>query len=864
MLISTIKKFLFFVVVLTSTNVVFSQYQINGNASSLSCNCYQLTPNLGTQSGSVWNTNSISLNQPFDFTFDIFLGCNNAGADGIVFGLQPLGTGIGSSGGGMGLQGVAPSVGFYIDTWQNTADFDPVADHFSINANGVIEHNGGPNDFAGPASLPFNIEDCAWHTLRVTWDPTTLTLQGYIDNILYLTYTGDIVANVFGGNPNVFWGMTGATGGATNQQQFCTTLSTSWATNFPDYACLGQTIDFSDSTTSFGQVVNWDWDFGDGTTSSLQNPSHTYTADGVYNVKLVVTDASGCQDSLTDQVTVATPTLNPTAFPSSICPGAFTQVNAGLNHPFSGLYSYTWTPGGTLSNPSLPSPLATPAATTMYYISVVDPTTGCSADDSILIQIIQPPVLDPITNVSVCESYVFPSIQGTNVTAGAAYFTGPGGTGTQYNPGDVYSTVGQITLYAFDDNGCTDEQSFTLEILPIPIVDLGPDITTCQPDTIILNAGNPGANYLWNDNSTNSTLSVGMIGTYWVEVTQSGCANADTMNVVVSATAVTLPNDVTICEGNSLLLDVTTPGATYLWNDNSTNSTLDVSTAGTYWVELTQGICSDTDSIVVSTEVLEADFITSGTSGCVPLEIFFTDQSTINTGIITNWMWDFGNGQFSDLQNPQQVYLNQTNGVFNIQLTVTSAAGCSDDTTMSIAIDAFDYAQALTSHSPQTAIADQAVSFVNLSTNSTSWYWEFEGGDNSTLENPEYTYTEPGNYTVTLIAMNASGCNDTLYYNIQVASEVLLFAPNAFTPDGDEHNQTWKFEIQGIDVFDFTVSIFNRWGELVWESRDPSLGWDGTFNGKLVQEGVYTWRMEFGNEVNDDREIVMGHVNVLR
>ena len=863
MLISIAKKLVYSALLLFPGSVL-SQYQVNGNATTLSCNCYQLTPNLNTQSGSVWNINSISLNQPFDFTFDIFLGCNNGGADGIVFGLQPVGTGIGTSGGGMGFQGVTPSVGFFIDTWQNTNNNDPIADHFSINANGDINHNGGVNDLAGPASLPFNIEDCAWHTLQITWNPLTFTLQGYIDNVLYLTYTGDIVTNIFSGNPNVFWGMTGATGGATNQQQFCTTLATSWATNFPDYACLGQTIQFSDSTTSFGQIVGWDWDFGDGTTSSIQNPSHTFATNGVYDVQLVVTDASGCQDSLTDQVTVATPTLNPSALPSSICPGAFTQVNAGLNHPFPALFNYTWAPGGTLSNPNLPGPIATPATNTMYYISVVDSTTGCSANDSIFIQIIQPPNLDPIANVSICESYTFPVIQGANLTSGVAYYTGTGGTGTQYNPGDVYNTVGPVTLYAFDDNGCTDEESFLLDILPTPVVDLGPDITTCQPDTIVLDAGNVGASYLWSNNSSSSTLSVSSVGSYWVEVTANGCVNADTMDVLTSSVVVTLPSDTTICEGTSFLLDVTNPGATYLWNDNSTNSSLSVNSQGTYSVELTLGICSDSDSMQVFTEELEAAFTTSGTYGCVPLDILFTDQSTVTPGLITNWLWDFGNGQFSDLQHPLQTYTNQTNGVFNIELIVSSALGCSDDTTMNIQIDAFDYAQAATSHSPQIALADQTVSFVNLSTNSSNWYWEFESGESSTEEHPEYTFTEPGNYTVILIAMNPSGCNDTLYYDIQVASEVLLYAPNAFTPDGDEHNQTWKFEIQGIDIYDFTVSIFDRWGELIWESRDPSLGWDGTHNGKIVQEGVYAWRMEFGKEVNDERKVVHGHVNVLR
>ncbi|MFK7786281.1 MAG: PKD domain-containing protein [Crocinitomicaceae bacterium] len=579
----------FLLLLLTLPITAYSQYQVNGSASTLSCNCYELTANAGTLSGSVWNTNSINLTQPFDFTFDIFLGCNNAGADGIVFGLQPIGTGVGTSGGGMGFQGVSPSVGFYIDTWQNGINNDPAADHFSINANGVIDHNGGINDLAGPASLPFNIEDCAWHTLRVVWDPTTFTFQGYIDGTLYLTYTGDVVTNIFSGNPNVFWGMTAATGGATNLQQFCTELTTSWATDLPDYTCLGQPMLFSDSTTSFGQIVDWNWNFGDGNSSQVQNPSHLYAADGIYNVILTVTDASGCQDSISQPVTVATPELIPSAFPSSICPGASTQVNAGLNHPFSSQYTYTWSPAGSLSNPTIASPLATPAASTMYYISVVDPTTGCSANDSILIQITPPPDIDPITNVAVCESFVFPAIQGTGLTPNVAYFSGTGGTGTQYNPGDVFNTVGQTTLYAYDDNGCTDEELFTLNILPIPTINLGPDVSICPAEQTTIDATTPGVSYNWNDNSTGPTLTVSAAGSYWVEITENGCSNSDTVDVIILPTPTfTLGNDTVVCDP-PFQISPSQAYTSYLWQDGSTNTTFTISAPGTYSVTVTDG-----------------------------------------------------------------------------------------------------------------------------------------------------------------------------------------------------------------------------------------------------------------------------------
>lgn len=623
---------------------LFAQYQINGDASALSCNCYQLTPDIQTQSGSVWNTNDISLNQAFDFTFEVFLGCNDGGADGIAFGLQPIGTGVGTSGGGMGLGGVTPSIGFYIDTYFNGAHFDPAADHFSINANGNILHDGGVDDFAGPVSFPFNIEDCAWHTMRVTWNPATLVLEGYMDGVLYLTYTGDIVANVFSGNPNVFWGMTAGTGSLTNTQEFCTQLNTEWATALADYTCVGQPVQFSDSTSSFGQVVNWNWNFGDGSTSILQNPSHLYAIDGNYNVTLTVTDASGCQDSITHQVTVASPTLNPTATPSAVCPGFDAQLTAGLIHPFAGQFNYTWTPAVSLNDPSIADPISTPTATTMYYVTALDPITGCTVSDSVLLTLTPPPDIDPITDLAVCETYVFPTIQGTALTAGAAYFTGIGGSGTQYNVGDSYNTVGTTTFYAYDDNsGCLDEESFVLTIVPLPIVDLGADVSICSLDQTVLDATAPGAAYNWIDNSSNSTLTVSTAGDYWVEVTENGCTNSDTVQVIVLPLPLfTLGTDTVVCEAP---FEITPSGAyfSYLWQDGSTDTTLTVMEPGIYSVTVTDAFgCEGNATIEVG-------------NGCQPVivvpnvftpngdevnDLFFTEASNIkeyNMIIVNRW-----------------------------------------------------------------------------------------------------------------------------------------------------------------------------------------------------------------------------------
>jgi gliding motility-associated-like protein len=99
---------------------------------------------------------------------------------------------------------------------------------------------------------------------------------------------------------------------------------------------------------------------------------------------------------------------------------------------------------------------------------------------------------------------------------------------------------------------------------------------------------------------------------------------------------------------------------------------------------------------------------------------------------------------------------------------------------------------------------------------------------------------------------------------LNVVSDILFFAPNSFTPDGDEHNQLWKAEIQGIDEYDFDLLVFNRWGELIWESHDPSIGWDGTYNGKIVQAGIYTWRARVKDLYNDSKSEFNGMINIMK
>ena len=122
---------------------------------------------------------------------------------------------------------------------------------------------------------------------------------------------------------------------------------------------------------------------------------------------------------------------------------------------------------------------------------------------------------------------------------------------------------------------------------------------------------------------------------------------------------------------------------------------------------------------------------------------------------------------------------------------------------------------------------------------------------------------EAGIYPVTLAVSTDQGCIDTVTYQMNIVEDILFFAPNTFTPDGDEFNQTWKPEILGIDKYEFELLIFNRWGQLIWENNDPSVGWDGTFNGNIVEDS-YVWKALVKNLYNDGRKTFTGTVTIIK
>ncbi len=357
-----------------------AQFHLNGAARQVNDTCWTLTEAINTQAGSIWNLDKVDLSQSFQVIMELQFGCKDAnGADGILFGFQPISTSIGQTGEGLGFQGVMPSLGIEFDTWQNDNLNDPAFDHIAVSMNGNLNH-GGSSNLAGPVQaspVSPNIEDCNWHKLRVNWDAATFTLEVWFDCDLRLSYQGDIVQDIFGGDPLVFWGFTASTGGASNLQQVCYSYTT-FLDGFEDVTiCPGGQYQLQ-----LSGGIQYQWNPPTGLNNpSIPNPVAAPTETTTYVVE--VTDA--CNNPLFDTITVSID--GDTVFfdlglDTVLCQGETLWLDATSYG--TDTVTYQWSSGAS-------SPGITAAYQGLYTVTVtVD--NYCVADDRVFVQVIPLPV----------------------------------------------------------------------------------------------------------------------------------------------------------------------------------------------------------------------------------------------------------------------------------------------------------------------------------------------------------------------------------------------------------------------------------------------------------------------------------------
>ncbi|MFN4234062.1 MAG: PKD domain-containing protein [Bacteroidia bacterium] len=679
-----------------------------------------------------------------------------------------------------------------------------------------------------------------------------------------------------------------------------------------DSVCLGVAILFNNLTSNplHGNIGNYWWDFGDGSPINTSNwsPNYMYNQSGVFNVSLVVQNSQlNCYDTITKPVRVY---ANPSAGFSytDVCLGnVMSLTDSSSIATTDTIVSYLWAFGDG-------SPTDNNQNTTHLYNNagaytvtlIVTGTGGCSDVQTHTVNVYDAPQAN-FTTSNVCLNTAA-SFTNTTVSpqhGGMGNFSWNFGDGSPLNTNDwnanhQYTTHGtyQVTLITQNSNlGCADTITLPIIIHPMPVPNFT-FVNQCQADAYTFTntssiAQGTIASYNWNfgDNSTSTASSpshtYSSSGNYSVTLTatsDSGCVASITQQVTVYP----MPNaDFTVNEvcHNSPTEFTSTSSVlppdnitTYQWlfGDNNSSSQQNpqhtYSSAGLYNATLivtTNHNCSDTIVLPVTVNPNPVvDFVANKINGCSPLCIDFTQQATISSGVNSQYIWNFGDGNNGNGAVVSNCYTNTT--IYNpisrdITLTVVSDKGCSTTVTKPNYITVYPLPVAEFTPIPkETSILDPIIYFENQSLGSNAWLWHFGEANNTgdtISQNPYHTYKDTGIYQVTLISTNQWGCKDTVVHDVVIIGDFAYFIPNTFTPNGDGVNDS--FYGKGYGIKEIVFQVFDRWGLLLFETTDVNEGWKGTYQGENCQQDVYVYQVRIV-DINNKKHQFRGHVNLIR
>lgn len=319
---------------------------------------------------------------------------------------------------------------------------------------------------------------------------------------------------------------------------------------------------------------------------------------------------------------------------------------------------------------------------------------------------------------------------------------------------------------------------------------------------------------------------------------------------------------------------------TYSWTPGgATSSTVNVTAADNpnhqqvYTVTASDGCSADTsvNHTIFINPTPTAGLIGVNTIGCTDLTVTFA--GTAGSGFPgCNYDWSFGDGGSGDDSTLTHTYsINSlTTETFDVTLTVTTPLGCANSVTFNDYVTVYPKPIAEFAYDPiKTTEFDPMINFYNQTQLGSIYSWNFGevvSTDNiSDLVNPSHSYQGPGYYDVELIATSVNGCIDSVTHQIYIEPEFAIYIPNAFSPNLDPKNETFFATGIGIDTERFHMYIFDRWGELIFESNSLDKGWDGMAKGKTtpVQEDVYIYKV-IAYDLKNNKHDLTGHVTVVR
>lgn len=634
------------------------------------------------------------------------------------------------------------------------------------------------------------------------------------------------------------------------------------------------------SMTSLLGTVSYNWyDAGGQNTATA-----TGLAVGTYHCE--ATSSVGCIDTV--QVTITQiPALTATLFQQDVACNAgnngFIAVTVSGGTP---TYNYSW------DNSSSTGPSANDLSAGTHTVTITD-ANNCLLTMSA--------TLDEPTALSIVSSTQVSCPGGNNGTATASVTSLLGSV--SYN---WYDAGGQTTatatglsagIYhceATSTVGCVDTVQVTITELPPMVVQLAQQNVTCNSGstgsaTVTVSGGTPNYSYSWSNNPsiTNSATNLAA-GTYTVTVTDlNNCVTTATATITQPAplSISSLTPDQTICPGNSATLIVTATGGssayTYTWSENGTvigtGTSITVNPAATntsYCVVLSEacGSPTATDCMTITfPQPITPMAAVDKTTACEPGTFVFTNTSN-NQNDIASVLFEYGDGSSDLLTNGVNTatHIYDDPQSYDLTVTVTSIYGCVYTTTLNsiVSVIANPVADFNMSANP-TTIFETTVTMQDKSSDGvTSWTWNSPGSNpaSSVSQNPTFHFPDGvvAQYPIQLIVQTPEGCVDTVERILSVNSDIIFYAPNSFTPDGDEFNQSWLFYVSGIDEYNFELLIFNRWGQIIWETHDVNSSWDGTYNGEIVPQGTYTWVARVKDLYSDSKEEFSGAINIMR
>jgi len=668
----------------------------------------------------------------------------------------------------------------------------------------------------------------------------------------------------------------------------------------------------NNSSITSGIIDSVHWDMDDGNTFNDVSPINIYTVFGIYDVVLYLESELGCESDTGFQVEVYP---NPVADMnwSNICDGSVLPINELSSVVAPGqllLSDWNMGDGNLLNDTSFSSYSYSTYGSYTIQLSV-ETQHSCTDVQAFPVHIHAVPEAD-FSFIDICETDSSIYVDQSSIAdGGIVLWEWDFGNGQVYDgqtpsyqvyPADNFYAV-QLTVTS--DSGCVSVFNDTIEIFPSPLADYIFD-STCFPlpiqftDLTDVNGSYPLTNWSWEftDGQTSPNQSplvdfgsFGAYGATLVVTNAAGCkdeislgdalvhplpeadymtdlahCNNDTMFLEDNSTVVTLSDDAivswlyTLEDGNLL----SEPDTYHVYNS-----------PGFYDVELlviTNHGCQDTRTQEVEIYPLpEVDFDVDPKEGCRPLFVQFTDETTIlSPYMLGQWQWNLGDSAgIAGIPNPSYVY-NPLSlppndfATYDISLAVTSTDGCISSISYPELITVHPLPNALFSTDPTkiASIIRPIFDFTDLSTeNVIDWKWTFGDGEGSFEQDPTHTYPDTGSYSIQLIVETSFGCADTISYTVKVEPLFTFYIPNAFSPNNDGVNDF--FYGQGENISQYNMQVFDRWGERIFETDNPTTSWDGTYQGKHVEMGQYVYKFYILDWQGHDHEYI-GSVMLLR